>query len=76
MIKYAKLDDAILRAVGDKPLPFHQLFVGEVFIECKDIADTENKHTFDSFRVLDRRLQSLRKLGVIRNVTGKGWIKS
>lgn len=29
----------------------------------------------DVFRILDRRLQSLRKLGVIQHVKGKGWIQ-
>ncbi|MDP9766986.1 hypothetical protein FJP64_14125 [Kosakonia cowanii] len=75
MTKYAKLDDAILQIIGDSPITFSGIFVRDVAQECRLIAGTE-KSKPEPFRILDRRLQALRKLGVIRNVTGKGWVKS
>ncbi len=74
MTKYARLDDAILRAIGDTPLKFADIFDAQIWGECKRIADEDGK--VQAFRVLDRRLQALRKLGVIKHVTGKGWIQS
>lgn len=74
MTKYAKLDDAILSVIGETPISFSRIFVGDVARECLVIAEEENNP--ESFRVLDRRLQSLRKLGAIRNVKGKGWVQS
>jgi len=76
MSKYAKLDNFILSKIGDRPMMFSAIFTNDVQQECRAIAEAEGKHVFDSFRILDRRIQALRKLGVIRNVTGKGWVKS
>lgn len=71
--KYAKLDSAILNKIGGNPSPFSQIFVRDVQSECIRIAQEENKS--EPYRILDRRLQTLRKRGVICNVTGKGWVK-
>jgi len=76
MTKYVKLDNAILSRLNSKPTLFSVLFTGPVQVECEAIAASEGKHKFDSFRILDRRLQALRKLGVIKNVIGKGWVQS
>lgn len=74
MSKYENLDNFILNKIGGQPTPFAQIYVRDVRDECALIAKEENKP--EPFRILDRRLQALRKLGVIRNVTGKGWVKS
>lgn len=76
MSKYKELDRLILNKIGGQPAPFAQIFTRDVAQECRNIAEIEGKHVLDAFRILDRRLQALRKLGVIRNVTGKGWVKS
>ncbi|WP_276642972.1 hypothetical protein [Siccibacter turicensis] len=75
MTKYAVLDNSILSKLSDTPKPFSQLFVRDISAECEFIAKSEGSKR-EPFRILDRRLQALRKLGVIRNVTGKGWVKS
>ncbi|MCK7149768.1 hypothetical protein L8O47_02370 [Enterobacter roggenkampii] len=76
MTKYAKLDSRILSALGDEPVAFSELFVQSVKQECQIIAEAEGKHPMDVFRILDRRLQALRKIGAIQHVTGKGWVQS
>lgn len=60
--KYEKLDQLILNQLGSKPKPFCDLFTGDVLKN-------------EGFRVLDLRLQALRKKGIIKNITGKGWVK-
>ncbi|EOB0368417.1 hypothetical protein ACIP3K_002928 [Enterobacter hormaechei] len=75
MTKFAKLDSEVLSAIGAQPASFSELFSPSVRQECLVIAEAEGKHPMDVFRILDRRLQSLRKLGVIQHVKGKGWIQ-
>ncbi|HBU9321827.1 TPA: hypothetical protein MDH39_001659 [Klebsiella pneumoniae] len=74
MTKYVNLDNAIMSKLSDTPSPFSRLFVGDVGAECVDIARDEGDKK-EPFRILDRRLQALRKLGVIAHVKGKGWVK-
>lgn len=76
MTKYAKLDNRILSALGNQPIAFSELFVQSVKQECLAISEAEGKHPMDVFRILDRRLQALRKIGAIQHVTGKGWVHS
>lgn len=76
MTKYAKLDSRILSALGDKPIAFSELFSQSVEQECLVIAEAEGKHPMNVFRILDRRLQALKKIGAIQHVTGKGWVQS
>lgn len=75
MTKYAKLDSEVLSAIGAQPTSFSELFSPSVRQECLVIAEAEGKHPMYVFRILDRRLQSLSKLGVIQHVKGKGWIQ-
>lgn len=75
MTKYVKLDNAIMSNLSETPSPFHRLFSGDVGAECVEITREEGNKK-EPFRILDRRLQTLRKLGVITHVTGKGWVKS
>ena len=73
MSKYSKLDNAIRNKIGGSPVPFAQIFVRDVRDECDSIALEEGNPV--AFRILDRRLQALRKAGVIKSIKGKGWIK-
>ncbi|HHC0746911.1 TPA: hypothetical protein ACN7TL_003974 [Klebsiella pneumoniae] len=75
MEKYLELDKKIMVKIGDNPVPFSLLFVrdSDIANECEKIANEEGK-TKEPYRILDRRLQTLRKAGVIRS-TPKGWVK-
>lgn len=74
MSKYEKLDWLILNKIGGHPTPFHRIFVRDVDEEAKRIAAEDGSGY--PFRFVDRRLQAMRKRGVIRNVTGKGWVRA
>lgn len=74
MSKYEKLDRLIMNKIVGHPTPFHQIFVRDVEEESKRIAAEDGSGY--PFRFVYRRLQSLRKKGVIRNVTGKGWVRA
>ncbi len=68
--KYEKLDQMILNRLGSEPKPFCDLFTGDVFEECDRLTGNYPA------RVLDRRLQALRKKGLIANISSsKGWVK-
>lgn len=73
MEKYSKLDKFIIDEIGNSPVPFSLLFIrdSDIANECEQIARKEGK---EPFRVLDRRLQALRKAGNIRSTT-KGWVR-
>lgn len=80
---YTALDAAIVKVIGERePAVFNDIHVGEVHRQCKKIADVERAacetkwardHVAD-WRVLDRRLQALRKKGVISHSRKpEGW---
>ncbi|AOY93794.1 hypothetical protein BKK79_20180 [Cupriavidus sp. USMAA2-4] len=78
--KYEKLDALIIAAIVGSPIDFGSIYQRDVKKECERIADEENKarglsrwHEIPGWRVLDRRLQAMRKAGKIRH-TGKGWV--
>lgn len=74
--KYDELDEAVLYSIGQEPKPFHEIYFSftnqalKITEICKSFSQQE------PVRVLDRRLQALRKKGLIIAVKGKGWIKS
>ncbi len=69
--KYDKLDQLILREIGEKPVSFNTIFaVASIYAECRSFVAVR-----EPFRVLDGRLQALRKSGKIRS-TSKGWVKA
>ena len=72
--KYAVLDSAIMKILGKEPVPFSLIMLPDVAGECSRLADEERNKPMP-FRILDRRLQALRKAGKIQFVTGKGWVK-
>lgn len=81
MSKYAELDELILGKLNaTDPTPFYKIhhyeggkscFDGRVFTLCDCMAKCKG----EGFRVLDRRLQALRKAGKIKSIPGKGWVK-
>ena len=71
--KYAVLDSAIMKILGKEPVPFSLIMLPDVAGEWSRLADEERNKPMP-FRILDRRLQALRKAGKIQFVTGKGWV--
>lgn len=74
MSKYKELDRLILNKIGGHPTPFNKIYVPDVRDESVRIAEEDGK--LYPFRFVDRRLQAMRKSGIIRNVTGKGWVRA
>lgn len=74
MSKYENLDRLIMNKIGGHPTPFHKIYVRDVHDESLRIAEEDGKSY--PVRFVDRRLQALRKAGLIRNVKGKGWVRS
>lgn len=74
MSKYENLDKAIMNKMGGHPQMFGAINVRDVREECESIASTEPGKA-EPFRILDRRLQALRKAGKIRSTT-KGWMRA
>ncbi|WP_186260303.1 hypothetical protein [Burkholderia gladioli] len=77
MSKYTKLDALILAEIGIDPVAFHVLqHRPKIEAETIAIADASPRNVWGdkvtAFRILDRRLQALRKAGKIRAST-KGW---
>ena len=81
--KYEKLDALIMGNLSCRSMIFNDLFSGRVKDECRRIVDEENKNSglpewkyVWAERILDRRLQALRKAGKIHFLgSGKnaGW---
>jgi hypothetical protein len=77
MSKYQQLDEQILSYIGELPVTFMEIHfadgIGEgIHAECERYSSKIGK----GFRVLDRRLQALRKAGKIRAIPGKGWVRT
>lgn len=76
MSKYQQLDEQILFYIGESPTPFMAIHFADgihegIHAECERFATKIG----GGFRVLDRRLQALRKAGKIRAIPGKGWVR-
>lgn len=71
--KYEILDAEILRKIDATPVSFGALYSGVAHEQCGKIAASENKDPDEAFRILDRRLQALRKAGKISS-TSRGWV--
>lgn len=73
---YTALDAAILAAIGERqPALFSRLQTAEV--RRRSVALEHTRHDGEAWRVVDRRLQALRKAGRIRYQRGKaeGWVR-
>lgn len=62
MSKYEKLDCAIVEMLSQKPTTIFDIWL-KFRDQVKDIS------------VLDRRMQHLKKKGLVVNILGKGWVK-
>ncbi|WP_234775225.1 hypothetical protein [Paraburkholderia tropica] len=76
---YAEFDAAVLNRISDKPKTFTELFDSPIQRACEEIANEPNARrpaTYGAspYRILDRRLQALRKRGLIEWTT-KGWVR-
>ncbi|WP_155704424.1 hypothetical protein [Burkholderia cepacia] len=73
MSKYEKLDALIISVLANGPWQFTELQSGALWAECRRL---ESVTSSDDFRILDRRLQALRRAGKIRfsgAKRGRGW---
>lgn len=80
MSKYEKLDSMILAEINSESRSFSSLRgCRAVMTECdrhaKEAGTTRSRYGVDDWRVLDRRLQALRKAGAIK-ATAKGWVRA
>nr|DAH11564.1 MAG TPA: Iron dependent repressor, N-terminal DNA binding domain [Caudoviricetes sp.] len=63
---YDELDNAILRRLDDSIRPVD---IGSIWCEVLEISPVKN------ITILDRRMQALKKRGLVYNVKGKGWAR-
>lgn len=78
MSKFQKLDALILASIDDTPKKFATVNTGAVREESERLAREECRPTtfgdVVSWRIVDRRLQAVRKTGKIQS-TSKGWVR-
>ncbi|MGI0509096.1 hypothetical protein ABY44_39370 [Burkholderia sp. ZZQ-2] len=78
MSKFHKLDALILASIDDTPKKFAAVNTGAVREESERLAREECRPTtfgeVVGWRIVDRRLQAVRKTGKIRS-TSKGWVR-
>ena len=72
MSKYAELDAAIIERLKRGPTPFWSIAVGKAGLIADDIQRRTN-FASDGWRIIDTRLQALRKAGKIRADRRNGW---
>lgn len=73
MIDDTELDAAILERLADGPLPFHALMARRVSEIANSLAKPDRHGATTGWRVIDRRLQALRKAGKITHDRKTGW---
>ena len=78
MSKYEELDAMIMNVLDSNvPTPFMAIHFSDgiysgIYAECEKLATKQH----EGFRVLDRRLQALRKKGlIVSHGARKGWVK-
>ena len=62
-MQYAELDKRIIKVISERGSPLYNKHVNE---EAKRLAEATGR---DDFRVIDGRIQALRKAGAIRHLT-------
>ncbi|AIO47107.1 hypothetical protein DM44_3129 [Burkholderia cepacia] len=79
MSKYEKLDALIVASIDEAPKKFAAVNTGAVRAESERLAREESRPTtfgeVVTWRIVDRRLQAVRKTGKIRS-TSKGWVRA
>ncbi|WP_175787545.1 hypothetical protein [Burkholderia anthina] len=77
--KYTALDALILVSIDETPKKFFVINSGQVRTESDRLAKEESRPHIcgevAGWRIVDRRLQALRKAGKIRS-TSTGWVKA
>lgn len=68
---YEALDQLVLTAIGGGANSFNSIYSGPIANEAKRISATRKND--DSSRVLDRRLQALRRSNKIEFTRAHGW---
>jgi hypothetical protein len=72
--KYAELDEAIVLKIGvAKARTFHQIASGDLRRMADAIATPDRYGDRPGWRVIDRRLQALRKSGKLSYSRNTGW---
>ena len=78
MSKHEELDAMIMNVLDfNVPTPFMAIHFSDgihsgIYAECEKLATKQH----EGFRVLDRRLQALRKKGlIVSHGASKGWVK-
>ena len=69
MNNYIELDEMILSKITEQPKSFSDIYFPDIYPKCKELCVSPQEPA----RVLDRRLQALRKKGLIH--FNRGWIK-
>ncbi|HDR9153838.1 TPA: hypothetical protein QDB05_000258 [Burkholderia vietnamiensis] len=79
MSKYEKLDALIVGVIDESPKKFSSINTGAVRMESDRLGREECRPTtfgeVVGWRIVERRLQALRKDGKIRSTT-KGWVRT
>lgn len=73
MSQYERLDALIISILANGPWQFAELPRGALWAECRRLKSATGS---DDFRILERRLQALRRAGRIRfsgAKRGQGW---
>lgn len=70
MTDYTQMDELIISKIKSGSRTFSAIDGGDVYEEAKRIAMVSGG---ESFRVIDRRLQALRKSGLIQYTTKEKW---
>ncbi|WP_175657945.1 hypothetical protein [Burkholderia vietnamiensis] len=79
MSKYERLDALIVASIDETPKKFAAVNTGAVREESERLAREECRPTtfgeVVGWRIVDRRLQAVRKTGKIRS-TSNGWVRT
>lgn len=70
LAQYATLDKLIVDRLRSGPMFLHLVFTDDVKNECRRLAGKTGR---EAFRIIDARLQALRKAGVIAFDSKAGW---
>jgi hypothetical protein len=70
MTDYSKMDNLILESIAYGAKTFSTIDNGDVYREAQRLQDETGG---PAFRIIDRRLQALRKKGLIQYTTKEKW---
>lgn len=70
---YAIFDNALLSAIRAGAVHFYQLNTGVILQWANEVAARDRRGDLPGWRLIDRRLQALRKRGVLTFDRKAGW---